>query len=506
VSRRHFINAVGAETGAVEPTIAPAVERPRDVAPPHTASWTANLIPLAVASALFMEFIDSTALSTALPTLARAFHSDPVHLKLALTSYLLALAVCAPASGWVADRYGARRVFLCAMGVFLIGSTLCGFSRSLNELVGARILQGLGGAMMTPVGRLIVVGSAPRDRFVSAMSWFTMPAMIGPLLGPPLAGLVLGVADWPWIFFINIPVGILGMIAVGKYVPKLESRHPGRFDTSGFFMAAVAITGLVFVSETGGVGLVSWPVELVVFLMFVIAGVVFVRHVKRTERPVLELDLLRIFTFRASTLGGTLVRIGMGATPLLLPLLLQIGLGWSPVKAGLVTISQSFGALMFKPVAPTVLRRLGYRNVLVFSAIGTGITIALPATFNATTPLIVMVILLGLSGFVRSMHFTSSNALAYADVSKKRVSQASTLSTVTQQVSMSLGVSFGGLLLHLARGHGAGVLTPANFVVPFLVVGLTSILAAPFYMRLPADAGAEIGGRPKPASSVPARA
>jgi len=240
--------------------------------------------------------------------------------------------------------------------------------------------------------------------------------------------------------------------------------------------------------------------------MFVIAGVVFVRHVKRTERPVLELDLLRIFTFRASTLGGTLVRIGMGATPLLLPLLLQIGLGWSPVKAGLVTISQSFGALMFKPVAPTVLRRLGYRNVLVFSAIGTGITIALPATFNATTPLIVMVILLGLSGFVRSMHFTSSNALAYADVSKKRVSQASTLSTVTQQVSMSLGVSFGGLLLHLARGHGAGVLTPANFVVPFLVVGLTSILAAPFYMRLPADAGAEIGGRPKPASSVPARA
>jgi EmrB/QacA subfamily drug resistance transporter len=494
VSRPHLINAVGAETGAVEPTVAPAVERPRDVAPPANPHWTANLIPLAVASALFMEFIDSTALSTALPTLAHAFHSDPVHLKMALTSYLLALAVCAPASGWVADRYGARRVFLCAMAVFLVGSSLCGFSRSLDQLVAARILQGLGGAMMTPVGRLIVVGSAPRDRFVSAMSWFTMPAMVGPLLGPPLAGLVLGVADWPWIFFINIPVGILGMIAVGRFVPKLESRTVGRFDTSGFFMSAVSITGIVFVSETAGVGLVSWPVELAAALLCGIASVAFLRHVRRKVHPVLELDLLRIMTFRASTIGGSLVRLGLGATPLLLPLLLQIGLGWSPVKAGLVTISQSFGALMFKPVAPMVIRRLGYRNVLVASAVATGVTVAIPAAFNASTPLVAMVVLLGVSGFVRSMHFTSSNALAYADVSRDRVSQASTLSTVVQQVSMSLGVSFGGLVLHLARGHD-GALTPDHFVIPFLAVGFTALLAAPFYMRLHPDAGAEIGGR-----------
>lgn len=494
VSRPHLINAVGAETGAVEPTIAPAVERPRETAPPATSSWTANLIPLAVASALFMEFIDFTALSTALPSLARAFHSDPVHLKLALTSYLLALAVCAPASGWVADRYGARRVFICAMMVFLGGSALCGFSRSLPELVGARIIQGMGGAMMTPVGRLIVVGSAPRDRFVSAMSWFTMPAMIGPLLGPPLAGLVLGVASWPWIFFINIPVGILGMIAVGRFVPKLEERHPGRFDTSGFFLSAVAITGVVFFSETAGVALVPWPVEVASFVVFAISGVAFVRHVTRKDRPVLELDLLKVVTFRASTLGGTLVRLGLGATPLLLPLLLQIGLGWSPVKAGLVTISQSFGALLFKPVAPRVIRKVGYKNVLVFSAVATGVTVAIPAAFNASTPIVAMVVVLGLSGFIRSMHFTSSNALAYADIAKDKVSQASTLSTVIQQVGMSLGVSFGGLMLHLARGAN-GALTPDRFVMPFLVVGLTSLLAAPVYMRLKADAGAEIGGR-----------
>jgi EmrB/QacA subfamily drug resistance transporter len=494
VSRPHLINAVGAETGAVEPTVAPAAERPRPTAPPATSSWTANLIPLAVASALFMEFIDSTALSTALPSLARAFHSDPVHLKLALTSYLLALAVCAPASGWVADRYGARRVFICAMMVFLGGSALCGFSHTLTQLVGARIIQGMGGAMMTPVGRLIVVGSAPRDRFVSAMSWFTMPAMIGPLLGPPLAGLVLGVASWPWIFFINIPVGILGMIAVGRFVPRLEQAHPGRFDTSGFFLSALAITGVVFFSETAGVGLVSWPVELAAFLAFVIAGAVFLRHVRRRDKPVLELDLLKVTTFRASTVGGSLVRLGLGATPLLLPLLLQIGLGWSPVKAGLVTISQSFGALLFKPVAPRVIRKLGYKNVLVFSAAATGVTVAIPAAFNAATPIAAMIVLLGLSGFIRSMHFTSSNALAYADIAKDKVSQASTLSTVVQQISMSLGVSFGGLMLHLARGAN-GTLTPDRFVMPFLVVGLTSFLAAPIYMRLSADAGAEIGGR-----------
>ena len=495
VDRPHLINPTGADTGAVASSaIAPAAERPRDVAPPATSSWTANLIPLAVASALFMEFIDSTALSTALPSLARAFNSDPVHLKLALTSYLLALAVCAPASGWVADRYGARRVFICAMAVFLGGSALCGFSHSLPQLVGSRIIQGLGGAMMTPVGRLIVVGSAPRDRFVTAMSWFTMPAMVGPLLGPPLAGLVLGVASWPWIFFINIPVGILGMIAVARFVPKLQNDHPGRFDSPGFFLSALSITGIVFLSETAGVGLVSLPVLLAALVTAVIASVLFLRHVRRRERPVLELDLLKVDTFCASNVGGTLVRLGLGATPLLLPLLLQIGLGWSPVKAGLVTISQSFGALMFKPVAPAVIRRVGYKNVLVFSAVATGVTVAIPAAFNASTPLIAMVVLLGLSGFIRSMHFTSSNALAYADIPKTKVSQASTLSTVLQQVSMSLGVSFGGLMLHLARGHD-GALTPEHFVMPFLVVGFTSLLAAPVYMRLRADAGAEIGGR-----------
>ena len=211
----------------------------------------------------------------------------------------------------------------------------------------------------------------------------------------------------------------------------------------------------------------------------------------------LDLQLLKIPSFRGSMLGGTLVRLGLGATPLLLPLLLQIGFGWSPVKAGLLTISQSFGALLLKPVAPALLRKVGYRTVLIVSALGTAITTAIPAAFRADTPEILIVVVLGVSGFLRSAHFTSANALAYAGVERSEVSQASTLSTVIQQVSMSLGVSVGGLSLHLARGSGG--LTPDHFVIPFLVIGAMSLLAVPVYMRLPRDAGADIGGRPAPA-------
>ena len=499
MSDSHLINTVGT-SAAVDASIAPAAESPRLVAPPRQQGFAANLIPIAVASALFMEFIDSTALSTALPTLARAFHSDPVHLKLALTSYLLALAVFAPASGWVADRFGPRRVFLIAMTVFLAGSALCGLSQSLPQLVVARLIQGLGGAMMTPVGRLIVVGSAPRDRLVSAMTWFTMPALVGPLIGPPLSGLVLAFADWPFIFYINIPIGVLGMIAVLKFVPKLAQPDPGRFDAKGFVLSAAAITGVVCVAETAGVNLIPLWAEAVTAVLGGGALIWFVRHALTTERPVLNLRLLQSRTFMASTTGGLFVRLGIGAGPLLLPLLLQVGLGWSPVQSGLITISQAVGALSLKAMAQRLIRRWGFRSVLLVSVFGTAVASALPAGFRASTPIWAIALALAVGGFLRSLHFTSANALSYADVPRDKVSQASTLSTVLQQVGMSLGVSFGGLTLHLARGHGP--LTPANFVVPFMLVGAASLLAAPFYWRLNADAGSDIGGRARASAAA----
>jgi EmrB/QacA subfamily drug resistance transporter len=481
--------------GVTATDVAPPVESPRGaIAAPIASGIGARLAPLAVASALFMEFVDSTALSTALPTLAKAFHSDPVHLKVALTSYLLALAVFAPASGWVADRFGARRVFLIAMGVFLAGSALCGLSDNLPQLVAARVLQGAGGAMMTPVGRLIVVGTAPRERLVSAMAWFTTPALVGPLVGPPLAGFILEVADWRWIFFINLPVGALGMAAVLAFAPRLPAFDPGRFDLWGFAVSGVTITALVVLAETFGVGMTPPWAQVALLAVTLLGGWIYVRHAARRETPILNLRLLKLASFRASLLGGSLVRLGLGATPFLMPLLLQTGLGWSPGRAGLVTISMAAGAMAVKPLSAGLLRRFGFRTMLLASVIGTAVLTAVPGFFRETTPVWLMVASLALGGFVRSMQFTSANTIAYAEVDRAQVSQASTLATVAQQVGMSLGVSFGALLLHLARGSGRA-LTPDRFLLPFVAVGAVTLLAIPVYGRLSREVGADIAGR-----------
>lgn len=489
------ISSVANAEGAVATDVAPAVESPRaEIAAAKPGVVGSRLAPLAVASALFMEFVDSTSLSTALPTLARAFHSDPVHLKLALTSYLLALAVFAPASGWVADRFGAKRVFLIAMTVFLIGSALCGLSSSLSQLIACRILQGAGGAMMTPVGRLIVVGTAPRERLVQAMAWFTTPALIGPLLGPPISGLILGVASWRWIFFVNLPIGLLGMAAVVAFAPRLVAERPGRFDTLGFTLTALGITALVVLAETFGVSLTPLWVQAALAVTAAASLGLYVRRALAIPKPILNLRLLAAPSYRASLLGGSLVRLGLGATPFLMPLLLQVGLGWSPVKAGLVTISTAAGAMACKPASAPLLRRFGFRTVLLWTVAGTAVLTAVPAIYRSWTPVWFMVATLLIGGFVRSMQFTSANTIAYADVDKTQVSQASTLATVTQQIGMSFGVSFGALLLHLARGSQPA-LTPDRFLLPFAAVGAVTLLAAPVYWRLSPKAGANITGR-----------
>ena len=487
----------GSETAPVESAVAPAADHETQAAP--VQGGLSRWAPVAIASALFMEFIDSTALSTALPTLARGFHVDPVHLKLALTSYLLALAVAAPAGGWIADRFGARRVFLSAMGVFLLGSICCGFSRSLPELVAARILQGGGGAMMVPVGRLIIVGSTPKARLVSAMAWFTTPALVGPLVGPPIAGFVLGVADWPWIFFINVPVGLLGMLAVARLAPNLQRPHPGRFDTQGFLLAGVAISALVVLAETLGMRLLPPAIELGLALVLVGAGALFLRHVRRVERPILDLGLLKHQTYRASLAGGTLVRLGVGATPFLTPLLLQVGLGWTPVKAAFVTISIGFGAMSARTMTRRIIARLGFRSVLLISGVGAAVLSALPGFFRPATPIWLMIFILYISGMVRSTQFISANTIAYADIPAGEVTRASTLASVVQQIGLSLGVSFGALMLTITRGgaHGGsgGALTPDRFTLPFLMIGASTLLAQPIYAALNKDAGAEISGR-----------
>jgi len=470
--------------------------------PPESASspLATRLISIAVASALLMEFIDSTALSTALPTLSRAFAVDPIHLKLALTSYILALAVFTPASGWAAERFGARRVFLSAMTVFLLGSALCGQSRSLEALVASRIVQGIGGAMMTPVARLIVVGATPKDKLLTAMGWFTMPALIGPLIGPPIAGLVLSVADWPWIFYINLPVGLLGVIAVMRFVPKSEpKRDLGRFDTPGFILSALAVSGLVVVAETAGVNLLPPWAQITLLTLSVACGWVYLRIAKRTGRPILDLTLLRYPTFRASLVGGTLVRLGIGASPFLMPLLLQVALGWSPLKASFVTLATGIGVLVARPFAAAGLKRFGFRTSLAVFVSLTALFTAAPGFFGHATPMALMMAALTLGGFCRSNQFIAANTIAYADVPETSTAAASTLSAVTQQVGLALGVSFGGMMLHLARGSG-GALTPDRFTFPFVAIGLVTLLALPVYLSLDKDAGSAISGRNRAAA------
>lgn len=476
-----------------EPSDTPAPLASDAAPPPPQVRPVPRIAYIAVATALFMEFIDSTALSTALPTLAEAFRVDPVHLKLALTSYILALAVFIPISGWMAERFQPRRVFMAAMGVFLTGSVLCGFSGSLEELVGARIVQGIGGAMMTPVARLIVVGSAPREDLIRAMGWFTMPALVGPLVGPPLAGFVLSVADWPWIFFINLPIGLAGMVAVMMFVPKIAVVDPGRFDWSGFLLSAIAITGVVVVAETAGMNLL--PIGLLAFILAVAlaCGWAYLRQARRKPRPILNLSLLRYPTFRASLLGGTLMRLGVGASPFLMPLLLQVGLGWSPLQAGSVTLAGGLGVFTARPFAAPLLKRYGFRTILLLFVSLTAALTAAPGFFRPETPVFVIMALLLFAGFARSSQFIATNTIAYADVPQTSIAQASTLSAVTQQIGLALGVSFGGLMLHLARGDG-GALTPDRFTWPFIAVGATTLLSALVYWRLDRDAGAAISG------------
>lgn len=456
---------------------------------PEVSRW----LPVALASALFMDLLDTAALGTALPTLALDFGAELLHLKLALTAYLLTMAVCVPAGGWLADRYGARRVFMNAMKVYLLGSLCCGLSNSVPELVAARVLQGLGGAMMTPVARLIVVASTPRGRLVQALNAFTIPAVVGPLLGPPLAGVLLEVANWRWIFFINLPVGLCGMWSVMKLVPRLRHPHPGRFDGLGFVMSGVSITAFVALAELVGSHVSSWRLQAAVAAVAVAGFAGFVAHARRVDKPVLDLRLLAKPTYRASAIGSTLVRLGLGAMPFLVPLQLQVGLGWSPLRSGSVMIAMVAGAIVARFAGTFSVRRFGFRTTLVVTGVATALATALPAFFRADTSVADVVLVLALIGFTRATFFVAASALTFAEVDPEQVSRASTLSTVIQQLGLSLGVSVAGAALDWSM-PASGVLSPGSFAVAFTVFAVAALLTVPTFARLAAAAGDHMRG------------
>jgi EmrB/QacA subfamily drug resistance transporter len=398
-----------------------------------------------------------------------------------------------PLSGWVADRYGARTVFRAAIVVFTLGSATCGFAHSLPDFVLSRIVQGIGGAMMVPVGRLVILRTVPKSELISALAWLTIPALIGPVIGPPLGGFITTYASWRWIFWINIPVGILGVILATRYVTDIREAEMPPLDIKGFILSGIGLTGLAFGFTTIGQGLLPPAVVASLLVAGVIGCWLYVRHARIAPAPLIDLRLLDVDTFRASVVGGFLYRIGVGATPFLLPLLLQLGFGLSPFQSGMLTFSTAIGAIAMKTTAPAILRRFGFKHVLIVNSVISAFFIATPAFFTLQTPHAVVLTVLLIGGFFKSLQFTSINSLAYADIEPRAMSRATSFASVAQQLSMSAGVAVGALVLEYMR-HGRPVATVelGDFATAFVVVGAISVLSAFVFMMLPKEAGASL--------------
>ncbi len=451
---------------------------------------------LIIATALFMENMDGTVISTSLPAIARDLHQDPIVLKLALTSYMLTLAVFIPASGWIADRFGARTVFCSAIVVFTLGSILCGASSSLPTLIAARVFQGLGGAMMVPVGRLVLLRSVPKSELVSAMAYLTVPALIGPVAGPPLGGFITTYFHWRWIFWINVPIGILGILLSLKFIHNLREEAVPRFDFRGFVLSGIGLLSLISGLSMIGRGIA--PVWLVVAMVGIgaLALWAYARHADQNEDAILDLKLLRIPTFYSGVIGGLIFRIGIGAMPFLLPLLLQIGFGLTPFASGSLTFATAAGALMMKFTAPTLLRWFGFRRTLVVNCLISGAFLAVCALFTPSTPHWLLLLTLLTGGFFRSLQFTALNAISYADIDLPRMSRATSFASVSQQMSGAIGVAVAAICVQSVQlGFGDPELQARDLSLSFVMVAIISSLSFFIFAKLKPDAGAAVSGK-----------
>jgi EmrB/QacA subfamily drug resistance transporter len=410
-------------------------------------SSTFRILPLVIASALFMEQMDSTVIATALPDIAKDLGTDPVSLKLAFTTYLLGMTVFLPISGWMADRYGAKLVFRLAIIVFTAGSVACGFSQGLHWLVAARGLQGAGGAMMVPVGRIILLRAVPKSKLVDAMAWLTIPALIGPTLGPPVGGFITTYFDWRYIFWMNLPFGVLALALASWLMPNIESEPPPPLDAKGFVLSSLGLTLTVFGGTVAGRGLFAgWQVAAMI-LCGVALLVAYLVHARQATNPILDLKLFRVTTYRLSIIGGNLFRVAVGATPFLLPLMLQIGFGMNAFQTGIVTCASTFGAFLMKFTVGRMIKRFGFRDLLIINSVLCCLSIAAAGFMTSATPMLVMMAILLVAGFLRSLQFTSLNALAYSDIATADMARANPLYTVMQQLSLAIGVAVAASIL-----------------------------------------------------------
>jgi EmrB/QacA subfamily drug resistance transporter len=452
-------------------------------------------IALIVASALFMQNLDSAVLATALPSMARDLGEDPSRLGAAITSYLVALTVFIPFSAWIADRFGAKRVFMLAILVFVFASVLCGRAQGLGELIAFRVLQGLGGAMMVPVGRLLLLREVAKKDMLSAMAWLTMPALLGPVTGPPLGGVLTDLLSWRAVFWINVPIGLIGFALVAWKIPHVEPTRPGPPDLVGLALTGMALALVMFGLETVGRHVVPGWVSWSGLALGLVTGVAAVRHCWRVPRPAVDLSLFRIVTFRDPAVAGSLFRTGAGAVPFLIPVMLQIGFGMSATQSGFVSFATALGAFAMKPLVRPVLKRAGFRQTLMVNGVIAAAGVAALALVSPAWPSLAIFVLLAAGGLARSLQFTSMNTLAFADVPTERMSAATALYGTLQQLTPALGVvlATGTLEVSLALS-GREALMPADFSLGFVVAALVVVLSVPLHARLPADAGAEVSG------------
>jgi EmrB/QacA subfamily drug resistance transporter len=443
-----------------------------------------------------MQTLNATVITNALPAMADAFNVEPLRLNVAITVYMLSMAIFLPLSGWIADRFGARRVFLASIVLYAAGSAACGLAQDLWQLIAFRFIQGMAGATLMPVGRLVLLRSTPKSELVGAFSVLTMPALLGPVLGPPLGGAIVTFADWRWIFFMNLPIAVIGLVLAWRFVPDVKAEGRQRVDIPGILLSGLGLAALIFGFETLGRETLSPWLVAGLFGAGAASLLLYARHARATPHAVIDLNVFRKPTFQASVVGGAFMRIAMGANPFLLAMLLQVAFGMSAFAAGMTTFISAAGALLMKTTAPPILRRFGFRSVLLVNAVIVGLSFMAYALFTPDWPHWAIMVVLGVGGFFRSLQFTALNGMAYAEIDEAEMSRATTTSSMMQQLVQSIGVGLSAsLLAWLMRLHGETQLTVETVAPAFIILGLLTMISMAWFVRLAPDAGDEMNSR-----------
>jgi len=450
-------------------------------------SWK---VPSIIGTALLMSSLNASSISVALPSMSRDLGVAPLRLNVVLTAYILAQVIFLPASAWLADRFGATRMLQVAILLFAASSLACGLAQSLTVLVAARITQGLAGAMIAPVGRLILLRSTPRNELISALSVLSLPVQLGPLAGPLIGGLVVGVLGWHWVFLINLPVAVIAFALVARHVPLVPARAAGRLDWRGSMLIGIGSASFIYALDL----LLQPDAEalpiLAAFALALVAAVFYWRHAKRRHDAAVDLKLFQIATFRSAVIGGAFFRLIPGATPFLFALMFQVAFGMSALAAGTMTFMTAVGSLLMKTVAPPLLRRFGFRRVLVSNCVLTSVIFMSYALITPDMPSSAIMAALAAGGFFRALQFTATWSLAFADISEAQMGRATTTTAIVQQMVQSISTASAAVILYaLMQSNGQAVLDAWTVHVAFVVIGLLSLISLAWFAKLPASAG-----------------